>query len=101
MKKKILNKKDIIKKREEIEKDLLELLKENKSDFGIEDIKEIIYNEEDQDDLVQVIAMFDRGQGLAEMDEILEIINDAWNYFSHKSLDGLCPMEKLLEYQKD
>jgi len=29
----------------------------------------------------------------------LQVINNAWNYFPHKCLDGLCPMEKILESQ--
>ena len=94
------SKQQIIERRKEIEKELLELLEETKSDFGLDDIKEIIYNEDGQDDLTKVIAMFDCGQGLAEMNEILEIINDAWNYFPHKYLDGLCPMEKILEHHQ-
>ncbi len=95
----IETKQQILERREEIEKEILELLEETKSDFGLDDIKEIIYNEEDQGDLVHVMAMFDRGQGLSEMSEILETINDAWNYFPHKCLDGLCPMEKILEHK--
>jgi len=98
---KIETKEQILQRRKEIEQELLELLKETKSDFGLDDIKEIIYNEEGQDDLVQVMAMLDRGQGLAEMNEILEVINDAWNYFPHKILDGLSPAEKMLEYESE
>ena len=94
----IPTKQQIIERREEIEKELLDLLEETKSYFGLEDIKKIIYNEDGQDDLTKVIAMFDCGQGLSEMNEILETINDAWNYFPHKCLDNLCPMEKISEH---
>lgn len=94
----IEKKQQIIERREEIEKELLDLLEETKSDFGLDDIKVIIYNEDGQDDLTKVIAMFDCGQGLSEMSAILEVINDAWNYFPHKCLDDLCPMEKILEH---
>ena len=95
----IQNKEQIFERREEIEKEILELLEETKSDFGLEDIKEIIYNEEDQDDLVHVMAMFDNGQGLSKMSAVLDAMNDAWNYFPHKCLDGFCPMEKVLEHK--
>lgn len=98
---KIPNKDQILKQRQEIEQELLELLKQTKSDFNLEDIKEIIYNEQDNDDLMQVFAMFDRGGDMGEMSNILELINDAWNYFPHKCLGGLCPMEKLLENQNN
>ena len=95
----IETKEQIFERREEIEKEILDLLEETKSDFGLEDIKEIVYNEEDQDDLVHVMAMFDHGQGLSEMSAVLDVMNDAWNYFPHKSLHGLCPMEKILEHK--
>jgi|SRR3989344_4877928 len=95
----ILNKEEIIAKREEIEKELLAMLAESKSDFGLDDIKEIIYNEDGQDSLTDVVAMFDEGQSVAELQNMLELVNDAWNYFPHKTLGGLSPAEKLLEYQ--
>ncbi len=75
------------------------MLKETKSDFELNDIKEIIYNEDGQDSLTDVIAMFDIGQSVAELQNVLELVNDAWNYFPHKIIGGLSPAEKLLEYQ--
>jgi len=96
----IENKRQILERRKEIERELVDMLKETKSDFGLDDIKEIIYNEDGQDDLTDVVAMFDIGQGLTELENILEIINDAWNYFPHKILNGLSPAEKLLEFRK-
>ena len=35
-------------RRKEVEKELLDMPKEAKSDFGLDDIKEIIYNEDGQ-----------------------------------------------------
>src|SRR3989338_7400247 len=93
------SKEQIFKKRKEIEQELLNFLKETESDFGLDDIKEIIYNEEGQDDLMDVVMMFDNGQGAGELENIMDIINDAWNYFPHKILKGLSPAEKILEYQ--
>ncbi len=93
----IENKEQIIERRKEIEQELLEMLKETKSDFRLDDIKEIIYNEEGQDDLTDIIAMFDAGQGLIELENVLELVNDAWNYFPHKIIGGLSPAEKLLK----
>ena len=90
----------ILQRRKEIEQELGDLLKETGSEFDLEDIKEIIYSENGQDSLTDIIAMFDNGQGVSELENILETVNDAWNFFPHKSLDGLCPTEKLLEYQQ-
>jgi len=56
-----MNKKEILNKRKEIERKLLDLLKETKSDFDLDYIKDVIYNEEDTDDLMKVFAVFDRG----------------------------------------
>jgi hypothetical protein len=96
----ILNKQQILEKRKEIEQELLDFLKETKSDFNLDDIKDIIYHEEGQDDLTDIIAMFDTGQDLIGLENILETINDAWNYFPHKILGGLSLAEKVLEYQQ-
>ena len=96
----IESKQQIFERRKEIEKELLEMLKEAKSDFGLDDVKEIIYNEDGQDSLTDIIAMFDMGQSAAELQNVLELVNDAWNYFPHKVIGGLSPAEKLLEYKE-
>lgn len=93
------NLKDILERRKEIEEEFTEMLKEIKSPFNLEHIKDIIYHEEDQDDLMKIISMFDEGQGAGELENILDLTNDAWNYFPHKSLNGLCPMEMILKYK--
>ena len=93
----ILNKKQILERKKEIEQELLDMLKETESDFGLEDVKDAIYNEEETDDMMKIVAMFDRGGDASELENILELTNDAWNYFPHKILGGLSPAEKLLE----
>ncbi|HMO78407.1 MAG TPA: hypothetical protein PKA42_02600 [Candidatus Paceibacterota bacterium] len=96
----IESKEQIITRRTEIEQELADLLVETKSDFTLDHIKEIIYNEEGQDDLTDVIAMFDTGQGASELDTVLELVNDAWNYFPHKIIGGISPAEMLLKHKK-
>jgi len=91
---------EIVLRRREIENKLKNLLKVTRSDFNLEDIKDIIFNEDSHDCLTDVIAMFDTGQGGIEMQDILETVNDAWNYFPHKILNGLSPAEKVLDYQQ-
>jgi hypothetical protein len=95
----IESKQQIIKRRKEIEQDIIDLLLRAKSDFSLDDVKEVIYNEEDQDDLTKAISMFDTGKVPDELENIFELTNDAWNYFPHKILKGLSPAEKILEYQ--
>ena len=97
---KIESKQQILERRREIEQELLDMLKETQSDFGLDDIKQIIYDEEDQDDLMKIVAMFDRGGDASELENILELANDAWNYFPHKALNGLSPAEMELKHQE-
>lgn len=91
---------EILTKRREIEKELAKLLKETKGDYELEDIEEIIYHEDGPDSLTDIIMVFDKGQSAAELQDVLELVNDAWNYFPHKCLNGLSPAEKLAEYRK-
>jgi hypothetical protein len=42
-----------------------------------------------------MIAMFDTGEGDAELSNILDILTDAWNYFPHKALGGKSPKKML------
>lgn len=92
--------KEVIKRRKEIEKELQEMLNERKSEFDLDYIKQVIYDEQDDDDLMKIISIFDRGGDASELDNILELVNDAWNYFPHKCLAGLCPMEKIVKENK-
>ncbi len=94
----IESKQQILQRREEIEQELAEMLKETESDFSLQDVKDAILNEEDNDDMMKVVAMFDRGRDASELDNILELVSDAWNYFPHKTLGGLSPAERILEY---
>ena len=87
----------ILKRRKEIEQELVEMLKETNSDFSLQDVRDTIFNEEETDDMQKVIMMFDDGN-LDNLSNVLEIVTDAWNYFSHKILGGLSPEEKSLEY---
>ena len=91
--------KQLFERNKEIEQELVEMLKETMSDFTLDDIKELIYNEEDNDDFHKLIAMFDRGGNASELNDVLELVTDAWNYFPHKILGGISPAEKLNQHQ--
>jgi len=88
----------ILERREEIEQELVEMLKETESDFTLDHVRDAIFHEEDNDDMMKVVAMFDRGGDASELSNVLELVTDAWNYFPHKVLDGISPAEKLLEH---
>jgi hypothetical protein len=89
------SKQEIMEHRKEIEQELSELLIETGSEFMLQHIKDAIYHEEDSDDMMKVVAMFDRGGDATELENILELVSDAWNYFPRKALNGLSPAEKL------
>ena len=91
------SKQQILVRRKEIEQELATMLKKTKSDFYLQDVKDAIFNEEEPDDMMKVVAMFDRGGDASELSNILELVSDAWNYFPHKLLNGLSPAEKSLK----
>jgi len=95
----IESKQQILGRRKEIEQELTDMLKETESDFTLDHVRDAIYNEEENDDMMKVVAMFDRGGDASELSNVLELVTDAWNYFPHKVLGGISPAEKLLEYQ--
>ena len=94
------SKQQILERRKGIEQELVDMLKETKSDFTLDHVRDAIYNEEDNDDMMKVVAMFDRGGDASELSNVLEMVTDAWNYFPHEVLGGISPAEKLLEYQE-
>ena len=94
------SKQQILERREEIEQELVDMLKETESDFTLDHVRDAIYDEEDNDDMMKVVAMFDRGGDASELSNVLELVTDAWNYFPHKVLSGISPAEKILEYKQ-
>ena len=93
------SKQQILERQKEIEQELVEMLKETESNFTLDHIRDVIFHEDDNDDMMKVVAMFDRGGDASELRDVLELVTDAWNYFPHKVLGGISPAEKLLEYQ--
>jgi len=81
--------------RETVAKELLKTLKETESEFSLQDVKDAIYHEEETDDMMNIVAMFDRGGGDSEFATVLDLVTDAWNYFPHETLDGRCPAEMI------
>ena len=89
----------ILERRKEIEQELTDMLKETESEFTLDHVRDAIFHEEDNDDMMKVVAMFDRGGDASELSNVLELVTDAWDYFPHKALDGISPAEKLLGHQ--
>ncbi|MBU6231236.1 MAG: hypothetical protein KGI50_05750 [Patescibacteria group bacterium] len=93
------SKQQVLERRKELEQEIVDMLKETESDFELADVLNAIYEEEESDGMGKIIAMFDNGD-ISILNNVLELVTDAWNYFPHKSLGGISPSEKLLEYEK-
>ena len=89
----IESKQQILERRKEIEQELVDMLKETQSDFTLQDVKDAIFHEEDNDDMMKIVMMFDRGGESAELSDVLELVTDAWNYFPHAAIGGKAPIE--------
>lgn len=94
-----LKNKTIEEKRSEIEAGIKRLLKAVGSEFKLDDLKQIIYEEQGTPAISEAIALFDIDRDDVRFEDVVTVINDAWNYFPHKSLGGLAPIEKFLEYK--
>ncbi len=92
-----LTQQQILERRKEIEQEIVDMLKETKSYFSLDHVRDVIFHEEDNDDMMKAVAMFDRGGDASELDNVLELVTDAWNYFPHEVLGGLSPAEKLMQ----
>ncbi len=96
----------ILERRKEIEQEIVDMLKETdptsprlrrgKEQFTLQDVRDAIYDEEDNDDMMKVVAMFDRGGDASELENVLELVTDAWNYFPHKALGGISSAEEAM-----
>jgi hypothetical protein len=76
------------------------LLAEAGSALTVEDYKRAIFNGPDRGDfrayLLEALDVFGLDAESAN-EQIISIIQDAWNYFPHQSLKGKCPAELFAE----
>lgn len=105
-------KKQIDERREEIEEELMDALTvvdsnfsvkedsfieseliETKSNFLLQDVKNIIFYAEDKDKMMKKIMDTFTFGSVSKLGDIMNLVEDAWNYFPHKALDGLSPVE--------
>ncbi len=78
------------------------LLQRAKSGATLNDIKELIFYERPErkfgEYVADLIALIDPAKTGGDLDELLPILQDAWNYFPHLRLDGLCPAKLMLQH---
>jgi len=83
-----------------IESQVREIINYYQVDTTFEEMKEMVFNENGQKDFNKLIERFIftmNSNNLDEINEVLKFINAVWNYFPHKSLKGLSPIEKIKE----
>jgi hypothetical protein len=51
--------------------------------------------------LAQLFSLFNSLPNPIDTDILLPVMQDAWNYFPHRSLDGKCPIELFLKLHPD
>ncbi len=64
----------ILERRKEIEQELVDMLKETESDFTLDHVRDVIYNEEDNDDMIYPIGykVIQRGEVVAGLTPVVE-----------------------------
>lgn len=80
-----------------IEMAVANLLVRSKSHFRLDDVQQVIFDEEGPDGFHNIFMMFDSGKGKVDIGEIMEVVNDAWNYFPHRLLNGKSPAEMMAQ----
>jgi len=90
------NKIDNSRQRELIETGLAALLEQTSSIMTVDAIKYVVFNighTHFRDYLDGMLEIFESPDSSVEIDAALPLIQDAWNYFPHKSMKGRCPAE--------
>jgi hypothetical protein len=92
---------DISEHRALTEARLTALLTRTGSYATLDNIRNIIFNENDtkhpSEYFADLINLFNASRSRIDIGDILPIIQDAWNYFPHRSRGGLCPAELMLQ----
>ena len=83
-------------KRKEIEGRLIKLFRKTKPQISLHTIKQIIYLEDGSDDFHKLISLSSNCPSDC-IEEVVSTLNDAWNYFPHRCLDGKAPVEVVRE----
>ena len=81
-----------------IESQVREIINYYQVDTTFEEIKETVFNEDGQEDFNKLIELFVgriNSGNLDEINEVLKFVNAVWDYFPHKCLKGLSPVEKV------
>ncbi len=89
----------IVEYRELISARVLYLLTSFESEATLDDIKQLIFEHDGtthpSECFVDLAILLNAGQD--DLEPVLPLIQDAWNYFPHRSLGGRCPAEVMVD----
>jgi len=91
---------EILSRRESVERRLSAALKQSRSSLTVSGYKDAIFHGPDVSQfrayLMEALEVF--GYDIEDASEdIISVIQDAWNYFPHQCLQGQCPAELMAE----
>lgn len=89
----------IVEYREILSARILYFLVGFESDATVEDVKQQIFDHDGtthpSECFADLLTLFHAGKD--DVDSLLPVIQDAWNYFPHRSLGGQCPAEVIVD----
>lgn len=68
----------------------------------VDDIKSLIYHAQDHNELIKLLQLLSSEQPtLEQLNENMQILQEAWNTLPHKALGGVSPQQKSIELYSD
>lgn len=91
----------IEKVREGIKEKIEKIILQYRIDLDFDAIERMIYEEKNKNDFNNLNDAFaEKISDINKLNEVLRIVNAAWNCYPHKCLENLSPMEKLAQSQR-
>lgn len=87
----------------ELEENIVRLLKKLKIEekISLNDVKDIVWNANENNLISRMFSFILEGLSKKDSEETLNILQDAWNFFPHKKLNGLSPRDMLERCEND
>ncbi len=71
------------------------------SNVTVDDIKDIVWNDYDHHVTSRMAFILAEQNPKTKFEDIIQMMQDAWNHFPHKGLNGLSPQEMVVRAHKD